>query len=249
MALFDSVTRVVRAVGVRSRRAWTNLERAHLELRALEPEELSRFAAEVEAALIALEAVQWVEVNGYLGRIVVAFDGDALAVSDLVAVVETVEAACGFEVRPFPAQLETHPGDIEPLLREAAKLGADAVSLAVAVPLRFLSPLTGGARTVAGSAMAVINGVPKVRGTIEERLPSPLTDVSLAVVNSLVQGIGSGPLAPMTELTHHLSVLLELRAGRSAWAAREPELFAKPKSSPTKRTRPGGAARPPANRA
>ena len=233
MGLLAVVRPVARAIGGRSRRSWTNEERAHLELRALAPEELAAFAPELEAALGALEAVHWVEVNGYLGRVVVAFDAEEVSVTDLVAEVEAVEEACGFGDRPFPSALETHPADVEPLLREAAKVGADVVSLGVAVPLRFLRPLTGGAvRTVAGSAVAVINGVPKVRGVIEARFPSPVTDVSLAVVNTLVQGIGMGPLAPLTELAHHLQIFLELQAGRAAWAAREPELFSKPAFGP-----------------
>jgi cation-transporting ATPase I len=233
MGLLTVVRPVVRAVCGRSRRSWTNEERAHLELRALAPEELAAFAGELEAVLGALDAVHWVEVNGYLGRVVVAFDAEAVSVADLVAEVEGVEETCGFGDRPFPSALETHPGDVEPLLREAAKVGADVVSLAVAFPLRILKPLTGGAvRTVAASAVAVVNGVPKVRGVIEARFPSPVTDVSLAVVNTLVQGIGMGPLAPLTELGHHLQILLELQAGRAAWAAREPELFSKPAFGP-----------------
>ena len=74
MRLLELVRPVVRAVCRRSRRAWTNAERAHLELRALEPHELATFAAHVEAALVSLEAVHWVEVNGHLGRIIVAFE-------------------------------------------------------------------------------------------------------------------------------------------------------------------------------
>ncbi|MEW6475383.1 MAG: cation-transporting P-type ATPase [Actinomycetota bacterium] len=232
MGLLEIVRPVVRAVCSRSRRAWTSPERAHLELRALAPDELAELATELEAVLTAYEAVQWVEINGYLGRIVVAYDADRLSVSELVAAVEAAEARCGFSDRPFPSDLEPHPGDVEPLLREAAKVGADVVSLAVAFPLRFLVPMTSGVRTVAGSAMAVINGVPRIRGAIEHRFPNPVTDVSLAVVNTLVQGIGAGPLGPMTELTFHLSTLLELRANRRAWEAREPELFAKPGFGP-----------------
>ena len=232
MRLLELVRPVVRAVCRRSRRAWTNAERAHLELRCLEPHELTTFAAHVEAALVGLEAVQWVEINGHLGRIVVAFDSDALPLAELVQAVDAAEAALGLDDRPFPSEMETHPGDVEPLLREAAKIGADAVSLAVAFPLRFLVPITGGVRTVAGSAVAVINGVPRIRGAIERQFPGPMTDVSLAVVNTLVQGIGSGPLVPLTELTHHLTVFFEMRSYRNAWEAREPELFAKPSFGP-----------------
>ncbi|HYH51807.1 MAG TPA: hypothetical protein VEG38_19865, partial [Acidimicrobiia bacterium] len=232
MGLLNVFSPVVRAVCTRSRRAWNNTERAHLELRALSPDELAKLAGELEAELTAYPAVEWVEVNGYLGRIVIAYDAEQLDVSDLVAAVEAAEARCGISDRPFPSDLEPHPGDVEPLLREAAKVGADVVSLAVAFPLRFLVPMTTGIRTVAGSAMAVINGVPRIRGTIEHRFPNPVTDVSLAVVNTLVQGIGSGPLGPMTELTFHLTTLLELRANRNVWEAKEPELFAKPGFGP-----------------
>ena len=232
MRLFDVVRPVVRAVYQRSRRAWSNAERAHLELRILEPDELARFAEKLEAALTVLDAVDWVDVNGHLGRVIVAFDTAALSLAELVDEVAAVEDDCGFGDRPFPSEMETHPGDVEPLLREAAKLGADVVSLAVAFPLRFLVPMTGGVRTVAGSAVAVINGVPRIRGAIEERFPSPVTDVTMAVVNTLVQGIGSGPLVPLTELAHHLTAFLELRSYRDAWAEREPELFAKPTFGP-----------------
>jgi cation-transporting P-type ATPase I len=232
MGLLNIVRPVVRAVCSRSRRAWASTERAHLELRALAPDELAKLAGELDAELTASPGVHWVEVNGYLGRIVIAYDAGQLALSDLVAAVEAAEATCGFSDRPFPSDLEPHPGDVEPLLREAAKVGADVVSLAVAFPLRFLVPMTSGIRTVAGSAMAVINGVPRVRGAIVHQFPNPVTDVGLAVVNTLVQGIGAGPLAPMTELTFHLSTLLELRANRRAWEAREPELFAKPGFGP-----------------
>lgn len=227
MGFVDRVRPVARAVSSRSRRSWTNTERAHLELRALDPGELADFTARLEPALASLDAVQWVDVIGDLNRIVVSFDSGALSLSEIVATVEAVERACGFAGRPFPGEA-AHPADVEPMLREAAKLGGDVVSLAVALPLRVLAPLTGGVRTVAGSAMAVISGVPKVRSVIETRLPGPVTDVTLAVVNTLVQGVGSGPLVPVTELTHHLSMLLELRAHRGAWEAREPALFLKP---------------------
>lgn len=228
MGLLDAVRPVFRAVAGRSRRSWTNQERAHLELRALDPAEMASFADELEAALSSLHAVEWVDVNGYLGRVVVAFDAAEITVADLVIEVEAVEEQCGFADRPFPSELETHPADVEPLLREAAKVGADVVSLAVAFPLRFLKPVTGGVRALAAPAVAVVNGVPRIRGVIEARFPSPVTDVTLAVVNTLVQGIGMGPLAPMTELAHHLQILLELQSGRAAWAAREPDLFSKP---------------------
>lgn len=232
MGLTDVLRPVARAVCSRSRRSWTNVERAHLELRALDPGELKDFAARLEVALTSLDAVQWVDVIADLHRMVVAFDADAVSLAEIVATVEAVERDCGFADRPFGSDGDAHPADIEPLLREAAKLGADVVSLAVAFPLRFIAPLTGGFRTVAGSAVAVINGVPKVRGAIETRLPSPVTDVTLTVVNTLVQGVGSGPLVPITELTHHLAMLLELRAQRMAWDRREPELFVKPAFTP-----------------
>ena len=232
MWLVDAVRPVVRAVCRRSRRVWSNAERTHLELRAVEPDELARFAEKLDGVLTVLDAVDWVEVNPDLARIVVAFDSASLSLTELIEAIEEVEGGCGLGDRPFPSEMETHPGDVEPLLREAAKVGADAVSLAVAFPLRFLVPMTGGIRTVAGSAVAVINGVPRIRGTIEERFPSPVTDVTLAVVNTLVQGIGSSPLVPLTELAHHLSVFLELRSYRDAWAEREPELFAKPAFGP-----------------
>src|SRR2546430_1951830 len=108
MGLLDAVRPVVRAVCSRSRRSWTNEERAHLDLRVLAPAKLADPAARLEAALAALDAVHWVEVNGYLGRVVVAFDAEALTVADLVAVVETVEAAGGYAERPFPSEIGTH---------------------------------------------------------------------------------------------------------------------------------------------
>ena len=216
------------AFSKRSRRVWTCEERAHLELRQLDPTELSAFAARMEEALGTHEAVHWVDVNADLGRVVVAFDQTALAVDELVAMVEDLEQERGLDQRPLCGSGFPYPGDVEPVLREAIKLGADAVSLALSFPLRMAIAIPPPVRAVAGSVAAVINGVPRVRGFIESRFDSPVTDVVLATLNTVVQGVGSGPLAPLTELTYHLTSFTELRAEREVWTEREPEFFVKP---------------------
>src|SRR5438093_6224704 len=128
------------------------------------------------------------DVVAALGRVVVAFDANAVAVEDLIDTLEELEEAFGVDDRPFPGQGLPHPGDVESIFREAVKVGADALSLALSLPLKMVAPVPGTVRTVAGSFVAVVNGVPRVRSLIVSRFESPLTDVALATVNTLVQG-------------------------------------------------------------
>ena len=232
MGLFDVLRPIGRSLTGRTRRVWAGEQRAHLEFCALGAGELELFAERVEDVFSACDAVQWVEVNPDLGRVIVAFDRDALPLDDLVAMLEGVEDELALGGRQFHGVRSPHPADFEPVLREAIKLGADAVGLGLSLPFRLAAPIPAGVRTVGGTVAAVVNGVPRVRGLIESRFDSPLTDVALASVNVVVQGIGHGPLAPLTELAYHASSFSELLSRRRVWEAREPELFVKPSFAP-----------------
>lgn len=220
-----------RLVG-RERRVWAGDERAHVEMRQLDVTELEVFAGRVEETLATHEGVHWVEVNAHLGRVVIAFDRDTLLLGDLLAMIEGVEAACGIDERPFPGPRLPHPGDLEPVMREAVKLGADAVGVGMGLSMRLVAPLPGGLRAVTSTVTAVVNGVPRVRWLVESRFEGPLTDVALSMVNALAQGLGQNPLGPIADGFHHLSTFTEALSRRQAWAQREPELFAKPSFLP-----------------
>jgi len=232
MGLLDFVRPAAAALTGSRRRVWAGSERAHLELRHLEPGEVDGFAVALEESLLRFDAVQWVEVYQQLARIVVAFDRQRLPVAELVAAVEAVEADLGLEDRPFPSPLLSHPADVEPLVREAAKLGADVIGLAIGVSWRIVLPAPGPVRAVAGSFSAVVNGVPRVRNFLCSRFDWPVTDVALTATTAVAQGLAAGPLGPLADLFHHLSNLGEKAARHRAWLALEADLFAKPGAPP-----------------
>ena len=97
--------------GRRHRRAWVGDGKAHIEVRAATRPGSEPVARHLEAALECVEGVHWAEVNAVVGRVVVAFDGDAVETDDLIEVIEEIEEAHGTHRERFGFDRADHPGD------------------------------------------------------------------------------------------------------------------------------------------
>lgn len=177
-------------------------------------------ARRVEAALAALEGVHWAEVNAVLGRVVVAFDDEALGVDDLVGVIEGVERA--HEVHGEHFEGPDNPGDIETLHHSLLALGATVAGFVPAVlgaPLRA-TRLPGGVAAI----VSVLESQPRLRRSLEGRVGRPRADVGLALTLAAAQGLAVGPVGLLVDCAHHAGKVLELSARRAAWERLEPRL-------------------------
>ncbi len=216
--------------GRRRRRLWVGRGKAHIEVRGVHLPGREVLARDVERALRAAEGVQWAQVNAVTGRVVVAFDPDGPSVDDLVDVVEGVEEAHDLHEERFPHERPEHPGDVEPVRRQAVAIGADVLALGGSVFGQVLRAAPVPAEL--GSLVSLVENEPRTRRFLEQHVGVALTDLGLGVTSAFVQALSQGPLTLLTDITHRANQLGELQAGRRAWERREGELCDGPADEP-----------------
>jgi cation-transporting ATPase I len=197
--------------------------RAHIEVRGVHIPGRGPLTGQVESALERVEGVDWAEVNAVIGRVVVAFDGDAVDVDDLVGVVTAAEEAAGVGGERFPAGRPEHPWDVEALRRNLIAMAADVVGLGVSGFGQVLqrSPLPAELASV----VSLFDTQPRLRRLLEANLGHPATDLGLALGNAMAQALSQGPLGLVVDGAHRVNLIGELWAERGIWRRREPELF------------------------
>lgn len=207
------------------RRVWVGDDRAHIELRWAS----GTCAERVTEALMAHMGVEWAEVVLSLRRVIVAFDPEQTTPRALMAVIDEVEADGGDTGR---GEAFDHPGDHQPLVREAMALGAEAVATGAGFVGRAsrLLPLPGSAP--AAVAAALVDGQPKVARAVGSVLGDRAAGVTVTVTNAAVQGFTQGPVGPFVDGVARSMALAELVARRRAWSARESELATAPTTDP-----------------
>ncbi len=197
------------------RRVWAAPGRADIEVRTASRPDSPRLARRVETELARLKGVQWAEVNGVLGRVLVTFDGDSLDLGDLLEVVEAAEERESVQDERFSLDRLEHPGDDDHIRRAMASLLADVAGIglsAFGVALS-VSPLP----VELASLVTIVDNEPRLRRFIEEAVGAPAADVGLAMLNAGAQGIGQGPLGLLVDGLHRTGLLRESLARRSTW--------------------------------
>jgi cation-transporting ATPase I len=210
--------------GRRQRRVWVADGRAHIEVRTVGRPGHEHVARHVERALLKVEGVHWAQVNAVVGRVVVVFDPEGVDTDDLLNVIEGVEEAHDVHKERFSHNQPEHPGDLEPIRRNLVAIGADVAGLGASVVgqlLRF-SPFPAELASI----VSLAESEPRIRHFLEDHLGVPATDLGLGLSNAFVQAISQGPLGLVVDMTHRANVVGELRARRSTFTRREPELCA-----------------------
>ncbi|MBA2665150.1 MAG: cation-translocating P-type ATPase [Bradymonadaceae bacterium] len=226
--LTDHLPTLRNLFGHNHRRTWQGKGRAHIELRGLDPSDLSVFAVSLEAALEEHPGVIWAEVNGVLGRVIISHDESRCSIETLVALVEQVEQRFQLSEQGFANNRPEHPGDDEPIMRAVVRIGADVLGVGLGTALKVVrkEPSEGGFDLAA--TMALIENVPRIRRKVSRRVGDAAADVGLGITNAFVQAIGSGPITPLVDIPYQLIQLAEAVARRSVWQLREEELCANP---------------------
>ena len=219
---------VANLFGHRRRRHWADDGRAHIELRAVPEADFPRFAAALEATLRAFAGVEWVWINGLLGRVIVGFDPGRTGPEALAAIVDVVEIRLGFGDRPFAEVIPDYPADIEPLARKAVDLSADAIGVVLGTALKIAGFRPSRAGFDAAALMTVLDNTPRLRKVLVDRLGTAATEVGLGVTNAFVQAVGAGPVGPLVDLLAQGVKLRAEIARRGAWRRREAELCGEP---------------------
>ena len=238
--------------GRRRRRLWVGQGKAHIEVRGVHDPARKVLVGDVERALRAVPGVRWAQVNAVAGRVIVAFDPEGPSTEDLLGVIEGVEEAHEVHKERFSHERPEHPGDIEPVRRQAIAIGADVVALSGGVFGQLLRATPIPAEL--GSLMALAENEPRVRRFLDQHLGVALTDLGLGVTSAFVQSLSQGPLTLVTDIAHRANQFGELVAMRRTWERREADLCDTPRDEPldavslpptrsTARCRAGGGTR------
>jgi cation-transporting P-type ATPase I len=211
---------------VGGRRASVHGDRAMIEVRGTERGDTQRYARDLVAAIAALPGVAWAGVNAPLGRVVATLRDPATPLADLVEAVDRVERA----------HLAAHPdGDPPPdasvldhtgLRRTAGAAAATGLGFAlsgVGAVVRH-TPLPGELATL----VTVVDTQPRLRRAVESVLGRSATDVGLALLSGVAQGLAGNRAALLVDAGQRVSAVVEARAEHAAWITREPDLLAKP---------------------
>lgn len=230
MPFRETLASTFRLFGRRRRKTWFGPTRAQLELRELDDNELRLLEVAVQATIAAVAGVDWVEVNPYTRRVVVAYRAGRASESAILEALERAEhdACCG--AANFARRTMPHPADDERLLRLAVELSADAVGLVVGAVLR-LSPIPASriAGTVA-SVSVIAKGAPKLRRPLDERFGAERTDLFMSVAIATGNGLAQRPIASLVDVAHRSALLREARAQHRVWRNREEVLCATPEN-------------------
>ncbi len=218
--------------GRKNRRVWVKDGRAHIEVRGVHEPERAVMARMLEKTLRNVEGVDWAEVNGVLGRVVVMFDPEeGPSIDDLVDLIEDVEDMHEVGEQPFPHEKPDHPADIEPIIHTAVTLGADVVGIGVSVAEQALHlvPLPAEVPTIVSFA----ENQPRIRRFFESHIGPSATDLTLGLASAVTQAASQGPLALVVDMTHRANLMGELVSRRRTWERREGALQKRPESDPT----------------
>ncbi|MCB9702212.1 MAG: cation-translocating P-type ATPase [Myxococcales bacterium] len=217
---------VVNLFGHRRRRFWSEGGRAHIELRAIPHDDFPRFIETVEATLGAFAGVEWIRVNGLLGRLIVAHNPALTTIEALIAAIEVIEARLGHDQRDFAEVIPDYPSDIEPVARKTVDLTADALGVVLGTALKIAGYRPSRAGFDVAALMTVLDNTPRLRQVLVDNLGYAATEVTIGVTNAFIQAVGAGPIGPMVDLLVQATKLRAELARRRAWKAREPELCA-----------------------
>jgi cation-transporting ATPase I len=189
-----------RAKGRKHRRVAIKAGLAHIEVKAGRRPESAALAEHLQSVLQATKGVHWAEVNGILGRVAVSFEEGEVDPDDLVDLVSEIEEAHEVHEERFGLDREEHPADRLGTRRALIALAADAAGIGVSVAgtILRLSPIP----IELASAVSFIDGIPRIRHLLEERLGPTVTDVGLSVTNALAQGLGAGPFGLAVDMLH-----------------------------------------------
>ena len=154
--------------------------------------------------------MHWAEVNGVLGRVVVAFEDGEVDPDELVGVVASVEEAHELGDERFAHDREEHPADGIGSRRALTALVADVggLGLTLAGTALRMSPIP----VEIASVFTLVDGIPRARHLLEERLGPTVTDVGLSVANAVAQSLGGGPFGLAVDMAYRAQALTEARA-------------------------------------
>ncbi|MFB7599320.1 HAD-IC family P-type ATPase, partial [Streptomyces sp. NPDC056160] len=239
------VARVARNALPGARGHWRSGTRAHLALRAAEPERVRRaggtghLARRVAVALAERPDVLFAYWDEGLARLVVTATEDEAA-ERVVDHAADLAARHGLVLEGGDPDEPTHPADPAGVRAAAATLAADALGIAVAFTASSLR-LPPSPRLVT-AVVTLLRENPRFRAWLRARVGDASMDLLLACANAVAHGTGQTPTALVLDGTLRACQLAETVARSAAFDAVHDQLCSPDRVS---LAAAGGPPRPP----
>jgi len=210
----------------RTRRVWISADRAHVELRLAEAQELSVVSTSLKSAVERHPELHWAEVHQGTGRVVMAFRPDSVDVNQALAWVVEAELQAGLARAVWDR--DRHPLSQENLEELFLQTAVEAWGVLSALGLKLtLLPRSRLAGTLA-SVLLVVRSVPRLRRPLDRRFGQERTDLGLGLLTSLLEGPAHRPLIGVVGVIEKVALAAELRAQKRLFEAKESTLCALP---------------------
>ncbi|MGY2060457.1 hypothetical protein ACW9HQ_36815, partial [Nocardia gipuzkoensis] len=217
------------------RRTTVHDNRIHAEVRGLR-EHGARVSEALHRHFEDVPGVHWLRVNAATGRVTIAADPDLLTPARVERMLERVEELAGTGDLAWSRGVE-HPSDAEPVLTSALQLAGDVIGLGTALAGRAL-PGPPPADTFR-AAVSLIDGQPRLRRLVEDRLGRHRTDTVLTAGNALSQAMDAQITGLLGDAVQRAVRLVEAGVRYAQWR-RWDDLIAEPEQPSVSEFHPPG---------
>ncbi|MCO5973275.1 cation-translocating P-type ATPase [Actinoallomurus soli] len=206
---------------VEQRRVHRAGRRTSIRVRGLHHPGREGMASDLVTAMSEVAGVRRAEVNGVLGVVMVAHDGD-VPVDALTGVVDAVEDRYDAAGEPYAAHPD--PGHRQAVLRETALTAAYAAGATAAITGRFVLRAVPIPPAV-GTLIAMADSTPQVRERLTRLIGRAATDVLIGGGLAGLQALAQQPTGLLIGAVHRTTRVGEARAYRSVWHRRTGHLI------------------------
>ncbi|MCO5991838.1 cation-translocating P-type ATPase [Actinoallomurus rhizosphaericola] len=201
---------------VEQRRVQRGDQRTSIRVRGLHRPGREGMASDLVTAMSEVAGVRRAEVNGVLGVVMVAHDGD-VPVDALTGVVDAVEDRYDAAGDPYAAHPD--PGHRQAVLRETALTAAYAAGATVAITGRFVLRAVPIPPAV-GTLIAMADSTPQVRDRLTQLIGRAATDVLIGGGLASLQALAQQPTGLVIGSVHRMIRVDEARGYRAVWHRR-----------------------------
>jgi cation-transporting P-type ATPase I len=209
--------------------------RAVIEYRDVPDECLPALSFALRDASAAYPAIEWVDVNLRLRRVVIAADGGKISLPSLVSLVEQAEesarnAAVVIGERCAPPSAHELPDDELELAQHWLELCADVAGLGWGLLLRPVPFVPKGLGSSAVLLLSTLQSSSKLRRHLDAQLGVERTDLLINLCLAQAQSVSQRPLSSIVDVARRSLALRELTARQRAFTELRARLFAQPHS-------------------
>jgi cation-transporting P-type ATPase I len=220
-------------LSARPRRSSFAESRALIEYRDVPDECLPALGFALRDAIRAYPAIEWVDVNLRLRRVVFAADGGRISLAQLQELVAQAEesarnAAVVIGQRCAPAWSHELPDDDLELTQRWVELLADIAGLSWGVLMRPVPLVPKGLGSSAVLLLTLLQGSSKLRKPLDAQLGPERTNLLINLLLSQAQSLSQRPMSSLVDVARRSLALRELAARQRVFEQLRARLFDQP---------------------